>query len=143
MEESPTGIRVIIFDQNETYRKVIAMYLKTRGYDVTEASSPDVCPVPMDEICGRDACEPCAHVFISCLNQPDTKGLKFLEEQISKGCKARQMALILGHHSPEEEARANELGLHVFHLPMGLARVKEWIDRVSARPEAGSWGDDV
>ena len=137
MTTSPAKTRVFLFDHDVKYRFVLGMYLKTRGYEVIEASSAGACPVPEGEICTRDENDPCAHIIISRIGETGREGFAFLEGQIAKGCKAKQMALILDHPSLEEENSAKELGIHTFLRPMGLSEVKLWIER--ALPNPGSY----
>jgi hypothetical protein len=59
---------------------------------------------------------------------PFMKGIEFLEKQLSKGCKVKNLALMSGDLTPEDQQRAESLGIRVFKKPFGLREIDQWVD---------------
>lgn len=72
----------------------------------------------------------CADVILSDLNMPIQNGLVFLEEQINKGCRCQNFALMSGGISPEDMAKAEALGIKVFIKPFKLAEIIGWLEQI-------------
>jgi CheY-like chemotaxis protein len=71
-------------------------------------------------------------LIISDLNMPFVRGLDFLEQQISKGCKVRNLALMTGELQNADRARADRLGIRVFEKPFRIADIEKWADEAEA-----------
>jgi CheY-like chemotaxis protein len=57
-------------------------------------------------------------------------GIDFLEQLVQKGCRQRHFALISGKFSQTDFARASRLGCKLFHKPVDIAQLSEWIEEV-------------
>ena len=123
-------LRILLFDRDENYRSVLAAYLTQHGYNVVKASPTESSPVETDETRSRWKDDPRSEVIISHFDGLRGNDLAFLESRISKGCKATNMALILDRARSNEESRAGELGIHVFHRQAGLTAIWTWLKRL-------------
>jgi hypothetical protein len=61
---------------------------------------------------------------------PTQQGIDFLEEQIRKGCKCKNMTLMSGDFTENDVVRAKSIGLMLFRKPFGITEILEWIERI-------------
>ncbi len=122
--------RALIFDDQPEIRLVLWRLFDGRGYEVFTFPHPAICPLHQEDQCPCPANQACADVIISDLNMPIQNGLVFLEEQITKGCRCQNLALMSGELSPEEIAKAEALGIKVFVKPFRLAEIISWLEQI-------------
>jgi hypothetical protein len=74
---------------------------------------------------------------------PIKKGIDFLHEQIQKGCKCKNMALMSGNFSEEDIIRAEAMGLKLFKKPFRIEEVDRWVEErkktVDPRRKLSDW----
>ena len=58
---------------------------------------------------------------------PFKKGLDFLEEQLSKGCRCKNMALMSGYLGQDDIERASSLKIKLFQKPFTVKEIEEWV----------------
>ncbi len=124
--------RILIFDDEKSIRDLLWRYFDHRGYEVFTFPHPRSCPIcELHEcICPLDVV--CADLIISDLNMPFVKGLDFLEQQMSKGCKVKNLALMTGELQYADRERADRLGIRVFVKPFRLADIEKWAVEMEA-----------
>ena len=86
--------RVLVFDDDESTRKLLWEYFDSRKYEVFTFPHPKSCALSDLQSCACPIHQACADIIISDLNMPFMKGLDFLEQQIRKGCKCKHLALM-------------------------------------------------
>jgi hypothetical protein len=59
---------------------------------------------------------------------PNITGLEFVENQIKKGCKVKNVALISGAWSESDLEYTQRLGCQPFHKPFTIDEINEWLD---------------
>jgi CheY-like chemotaxis protein len=91
-----------------------------------------MCPICEISECTCPLTEACADLIISDLNMPFLGGLDFFEQQISKGCRVRNLALISGDLQDTDKKRAGRLGIVVFKKPFRLADIEKWASAAEA-----------
>jgi DNA-binding NtrC family response regulator len=131
MDENIT-YRILIFDDDSSIRDLLWNYFDHRGYEVFTFPHPRSCPIcELHEcMCPLDAA--CADLIISDLNMPYVRGLDFLAQQISKGCKVRNLALMTGELQAADREQAERLGVRVFEKPFRLADIEKWAEEAEA-----------
>jgi len=102
-------------------------YFDSRGYEVFTFPHPQSCPICESASCICPLDESCSDLIISDLNMPFVKGIEFLENQLSKGCKVQNLALMSGDLTPDDQQRAESLGIRVFKKPFGLKEIEQWV----------------
>ena len=122
--------RVLVFDDDESIRQILWYYFDNRGYEVFTFPNPGSCP-----LCGISPCqcpleESCSDIIISDLNMPVKRGLEFLEEQLSKGCRCKNMALMSGDLRPDDIERASSLKIKLFQKPFTIKEIEEWVSEI-------------
>ena len=122
-------IRVMVFEDNEFLRSMINEFLTRRGYEVVAFSDPSACPLLHSEACYYA----CADILISDLSMPNMTGLQFIENQIRKGCRIQNVALMSAAWSTEEREYANKIGCHVFNKPFNFGDLSFWLDECESR----------
>ncbi|MDY7031147.1 MAG: response regulator [Thermodesulfobacteriota bacterium] len=122
--------RALIFDDEKTIREILWSLFDDRGYEVFTFPNPGTCPLSQAELCPCLTDETCADLILSDMNMPIQKGLIFLEDQIEKGCKCKQLALMSGSFSEEDLSKAKSLGIKIFKKPFNLTEIHNWIDEI-------------
>ena len=124
--------RILIFDDEESIRDVLWRYFNHRGYEVFTFPHARACPISELHECICPVYEVCADLIISDLNMPFVRGLDFLEQQISKGCKVKNLALMSGELQESDSERADKLGIRIFLKPFRLADIGKWAAEAGA-----------
>ena len=131
--EKSTTYRVLIFDDDEAIRKVLWYYFDGRGYEVFTFPHPTTCPLSVASLCQCPLEESCSDIIISDLNMPFKRGLDFLEEQLSKGCRCENMALMSGYLDQEDSERASRLKIKLFLKPFTIKEIDEWVTEIERK----------
>ena len=122
--------RVLIFDDQKEIRQLLWSLFDRRGYEVLTFPHPGVCPLSEEHPCPCQKEQACSDVIISDLNMPFKNGLDFVEEQIHKGCRCKNIALMSGAFTNERLAKTRSLGITIFKKPFQLADIINWLDRI-------------
>lgn len=122
-------IRVMVFEDNDFLRSMINEFLARRGYEVVAFSDPADCPLLHSDACYYA----CADILISDLSMPNMTGLQFLENQIQKGCRIQNVALMSAAWTPEEREYAERIGCQVFNKPFQFGELNFWLDDCESR----------
>ena len=124
--------RTIICDDNELVRDIYYHILFEHGHEVYSFGDAQYCPLNaiFDSDCNNVT--PCSDILISDVSMPQVNGLDFVENLHAKGCKIEHIALISGYWADEDISRAKQLGCSVFHKPMELKDLCEWLAKCEA-----------
>ena len=120
--------RAVIFEDDALIRFALWKLLDGRGYEVFTFPEPSLCPLHVVRECPCPADTSCADLIISDVNMSGTNGIDFLEGLIHKGCRQRHFALMSGHFSEPDGARASKLGCALFSKPLAMAEFTAWIE---------------
>ena len=126
--EKKLTYRVLIFDDDETIRRILWGFFDDRRYEVFTFPHPKSCDLVDIKTCSCPVTYACADIILTDLNMPFIKGMDFLENQKKKGCKVRNMALMSGDLDKEISDRAKRLGIKLFEKPFGLKELEEWVE---------------
>jgi hypothetical protein len=66
-----------------------------------------------------------------------TNGIDFLETLIQKGCRQQDIALMSGHFSDDDLARAKRLGCAIFNKPIAMAAIVKWAEEIEQSIPSG------
>jgi CheY-like chemotaxis protein len=122
-------IRVMVFEDNEYLRSMIKEFLARRGYEVVSFTDPGDCPLLRSDTCYYA----CADILISDLSMPNMTGLQFIENQIQKGCRIQNVALMSAAWTNEEQEYAKRIGCQVFNKPFPFDELNLWLDECESR----------
>ena len=114
--EDEVGLRSTLFD-----------FLKQNGYEVFAYSDPSFCPLSEVTSCKCDQQNPCTDFIITDINMPGMTGLKFIELQRGKSCKAPNIAIMSATWSESEYQKARELECEVFEKPFSFVDLIKWM----------------
>lgn len=126
--QAKTPYRILIFDDSEEIRSLLSEFFNKRGYEVFSFPNPAVCPISHEKQCPCPAGQACADFILSDLNMPIQQGIDFLEDQMRKGCKCKNMALMSGDFTENDVVRAKSIGLMLLKKPFGLEELLQWIE---------------
>ena len=122
--------RALIFEDQKEIREILWALFDNRGYEVFTFPHPGLCPLSEKNYCPCPKAQACADVIISDVEMPFKNGLDFIEEQINKGCRCKNIALMSGAFTNEHSAKAKSLGITIFKKPFQLAVLNNWLDRI-------------
>lgn len=126
-------IRGLIFDDSDLIRSFVQQIMVARGYEVFTFSDPGLCPLYLQPGCECPAGHACGDILISDVNMIMVGGLKFLDGQVKKGCKVKNMALMSGSWSAPELELAERIGCRIFHKPFTVEELQAWLDECERR----------
>jgi len=98
--------RVLIFDDQKEIRQLLWSLFDDRGYEVFTFPHPALCPLSEENQCPCPKEQTCSDLIISDVDMPFKNGLDFIEEQIKKGCKCENIALMSGALTSEHLTKA-------------------------------------
>ncbi len=131
----PSKVRVILLDDNEGVRSILAEILEERGYEVFSYADPGICPLQLEPECRCKGSQTCTDIIISDVDMPSMTGLEFIENQKNKKCKCRHVVLISGGWTEERLERAHNLGCKTFEKPFPFDQFYKWLDEIEKRIE--------
>ena len=70
----------------------------------------------------------CADIIITDIDMPKITGLDFIENQLKRGCKVRNLATMSGSWSDSQMKRAAELGCKAFTKPFDINELMSWLN---------------
>ena len=129
--------RAFVFDDDRAIRSMLWTFLDLRGYEVFTFPHPGMCPHFDMEACPCPVRQSCTDIIISDLKMPVSNGLDFVKGQITKGCHCRHFALMSGYWTPQELAKAEELGFKVLSKPFQIDELANWLDKVEESIDHG------
>ena len=125
--------RILIFDDDKFIREILWHFFDHRGYEVFTFPHPRSCPICEVSTCTCPLTESCTDFILTDLNMPFLKGLDFIEQQISKGCKVKNIALMTGDLNASDRERADEHGVKIFKKPFQIKDIEKWTTKAEAR----------
>jgi len=129
--------RAIVIDQNDSFRQALSAFLEKRGYDVFAASEPQLCPVLLKGDCPCPDEHLCAHVIFFDPDKPKDTGLEFLKNQKKHGCRVANIAVMSASWQASEVQCFQAFGCKIFHKPVKLGKLAEWLTSCEMQMEAG------
>jgi CheY-like chemotaxis protein len=127
---SNSKLRIILLDDSDAIRTVLAELLRRRGYEVFTFSKPTICPLQILPECRCTPDQACTDVILTDVNMPEMDGLQFIENLKNKNCKCRHVAIMSGWLSPGNTYRAEQLGCKIFAKPLNMDSFCEWLDGI-------------
>ncbi len=129
-------LRVLLFDDDDAVREMVAVMLRSRGYAVQEFADPSRCPVIADE--GGCACPDgfaCGDLVITDVRMPGINGIELLRRMLTRHCRIdpRNMMAMSGMWTDADAQRVREMGCRVMYKPFRMSALHEWLDECDAR----------
>ena len=131
-------LKIVVFDQEQSLRNLLRVYLAGQGHEVQAFRAPDVCPLYHNLLAERCCCpreRPCADVVLIDSRLQNINALEFLKLQRRHGCKAldANKAVMSASMTKTQEEAIAEFGCHHIRKPFRLAEIKSWIKACAAR----------
>jgi CheY-like chemotaxis protein len=117
-EASPRSARILVVEDNEDVRQMMAVALQTHGFSVTEAADAE-------EAVGHLRGGP-FDVVLSDYELPDKTGATMLREASRAGLLGSATALIVTAHTQPDDAD----GFEIIRKPINLDRLMSQVERV-------------
>jgi len=125
-------LRIVLLDDNDAIREVMAELLTRKGYEVFAFSKPTICPLLSLPECRCNRNQSCADAILTDVNMPEMDGLQFIENLKQKNCKCRNVAIMSGWLSPDEEFKARQLECQIFKKPFDSDKFFEWLEDIKS-----------
>ena len=122
--------RALIFDDNQEIRSLFWTVFDRRGYEVFTFPHPGLCPINHVDHCLCPRNESCTDVIMTDLEMPSLNGLDFIQQQLEKGCRCKNIALMSGNIADDLVAKARTLGMKVFKKPFTILEITEWLNEI-------------
>ena len=121
--------RVVIFEDDNSSRKLLTAVLEKQGYEVISAADPMLCPIyaKLGETCPHE--DACGDFLLTDNRMPYMSGLDFVEAQSQRGCKGiiQCKAIISASWSTYDRSRAETLGCMTFDKPYSINKLTAWM----------------
>jgi len=121
-------LRAIVFDDSDHDRYLVKRLLERRGYQVLEYADPSECPLLHSHECQCGQTEVCCDIMITDLNMLKVSGIEFLEQQIQKGCKIPNIAIVSSDWSESNLKHAQRLGCTTIEKTPKWDDLADWLD---------------
>jgi len=121
-------IRVLIFDDEVSIRRLFRIALERRGYEIFDFDNPSICPLYTQELCGCPSNKMCADIIISDIRMPSVDGISFIREQKEKGCKVQNVLITSAYIDPYVQKEVEELGCVCLKKPFHIDQFNAIID---------------
>lgn len=122
--------RAIVFEDDDSVRKLLINILERREYEVVSAQSPAICPVYEDltTLCPHEFA--CGDFLITDNHMPLMNGLEFVKLQSQRGCKGvvNNKAIASALWENDDIDVAEQLGCKVFDKPFDISKINKWLD---------------
>ena len=122
--------RALIFDDQKEIRQILWSLFDSREYEVFTFPHPTLCPLSVEDHCPCPKEQACSDVIVSDMEMPFKNGFDFIEEQLNKGCKCKNIALMSGAFTNAHFDKAKSLGITIFKKPFQIASITSWLDRI-------------
>lgn len=136
-----------MFEDDPDIQQMVNLLLETNGCEVFTYEDPSQSLLQQEHDCQCKDNEVCADIVITDIDMPFVSGLDFIEEQIQKGCKVENIAILSGAWTDENEKRARALGCEVLKKPSFFSELSDWIEKCLARmgkqPNLSNWFIDA
>ena len=124
--------RILIIDRDENVRETLGVFTEMLGYEPLFAADASSCSIihAANQNCTEE--HPCADILLIDQRLESMPGLKFVEKQIHKGCKAaaRCKAIMSSTLTTEEFNYADKIGCHVLQKPVTYEILENWLHSV-------------
>lgn len=123
--------RVILLEDDDLIRISLTRFLSQRGYEVVNSPDPSICPILQKFRNGHFQNEFFGDFLLTDNNMPVLCGLELIEMQLTAGCQGiiPHRAVMSATWDEDSLAKAEKLGCEVFHKPLDLADVLDWLER--------------
>lgn len=119
--------RALLLEDNTAIRFALKQLLDKLGFEVLDFPDPGSCPLQRADKCSCPRDRFCADVIISDIDMPQVSGIDFVANQVRKGCKVKNIALMSGGWSTNELHQADALGCKTLSKPFDFAELKRWL----------------
>jgi len=121
--------RILIFSCREETRKLYSYFLRAKGYEVLQFSTPATCALLAagENSCFRD--RNCADVLLVDMEMQGMTGLEFLRHQQERGCRIlpQNKLLISTGLTTEQDQEVGSLGCAFLIKPFRLSLLLDWL----------------
>ena len=132
------GLRILIFDREESLLELLNIVLSAAGHQVQTFTDPSFCPLfflreETGACCTRE--QPCADALLADLDLPQINALDFLKLQRQRGCKAldANKAVMSASLTEDLQREINEFGGEYIKKPFHLADILAWVEGCAQR----------
>ncbi len=120
--------RVFVFHEDVYIRSTLWKIFEHRGYKVFTYPKSGACPGTLEF---QSAClsgQACGDFIFANIDIQNNTGLDFIQEQIKRGCKVKNIALISSTWLDSDLRIAKDLNCKTFQKPITVDGINSWID---------------
>ncbi len=120
--------RAFVFDEDVSIRSMLWKIFERRGYKVFTYPRPGACPGTLEFQSFCLSGQACGDFILTNIDIEDVTRLGFIQEQIKRGCKVKNIGLISSIWSESDLRIAKDLRCKVFKKPITGDGINVWID---------------
>jgi CheY-like chemotaxis protein len=121
-------MRLMVFEDHDEIRKVLGEYLENLGIETFTFSDPGMCPLHDMPTCPCPPGQVCADAIISDVKMHSLSGVQFVEDQIDKGCKIKNILLMSGKWDEKDLQYAEKMECKTLYKPFVLEDLEKWLN---------------
>lgn len=120
--------RALVFEDNDQIRNIVIEFLERNGFEVYSFSEAGSCPLFLEKKCPCPSKHACVDVILADINMPGITGLEFIDNQVKKGCKVKNIGVMSGAWNNNQIEQANKLKVHIIHKPFKMKDFVSWLE---------------
>ncbi len=121
------SLKIQIYEDDASFRNLLAAFLELHGFDVRSYPSPQSHPLIRSGGCPCHGEHPCAQIIISDVNMPGMNGFEFVGHLRENRCEVSRLALMSGSWTPDMRRTADDLECKIFEKPFQMSRILDWL----------------
>lgn len=129
-------LRILILDDDDDIRNLLAAALSSKGHEVIAYSDPTEVPFFQEKSC---PCKPdnyCADALIADIVMPNVEGIDFVKAIKNDGCwplSIGNVAVMSGYLTLHYMNDLNDLNIQYFRKPFQLEEIYNWVEDCKER----------
>jgi DNA-binding NtrC family response regulator len=121
----------IVVDDDSMIRDILTRILTSLGYETKAFNSPIDIPCIMETASHDCHFENIPELLITDIQMPEMNGIDFFLQNIQKGCKIKNVAIMSGAWTDESRDVAERFNCKQIDKPFTVSKISEWVKELT------------